>query len=189
MKGLAMKTKTLLATATVGLALAAMPAAALASDGIDVQDRCDETSFNAAGIDCHRPAGDGGGSVTLGALFATLAVNHAHENWRFKQDKVSLRGGQPLNIAMTRGGEAHTVTEVPSFGLGCVPELNAVVFPGQDPTAFPAACASPATFTPGIFGGDLIAPGLDFSKAGLSKGTHRFQCMIHPWMKSTVTVK
>jgi hypothetical protein len=189
MKGIAMKKTGFLATATVGIALAALPAAALASDGIDVQDRCDEATFAAAGIDCQRPAGDGGGSVTIDALFATLAARHEHPNWRFKQDKVTLRAGQPLDITMSRGGEAHTITEVPSFGLGCVPELNAVVFPGQDPTAFPAACADPATFTPGPLGGNLIAPGLSFSYAGLAKGTHRFQCMIHPWMKSTVTVR
>jgi plastocyanin len=188
MKGLAMKNR-LLAAATVGLALAALPATALASDGIEVQDRCDEATFNAAGIDCHRPAGDGGGSVTLDALFASLAADRQNDKWRFKGDKVTLREGQPLNISMTRGGEAHTVTEVPVFGLGCVPPLNEVVFPGQDPTAFPPECANPATFTPGIFGGDLIVPGMTFTKVGLSKGTHRFQCMIHPWMKSTVTVR
>ncbi len=185
-----MKTKTLLATATAAVALVAMPAAALASsDGIDVQDRCDVATFNAAGIECDRPAGDGGGSVTIDELFASLVQNQRNDKWRFKGDKVTIKAGQPLNITMSRGGEGHTVTEVPSFGLGCVPELNAVVFPGQDPTAFPAVCGAPATFTPGIFGGDLIAPGLDFTKVGLSKGTHRFECMIHPWMRTTVTVR
>lgn len=179
----------LLAAATVGLALAALPATALASEGIEVQDRCEEASFNAAGIDCHRPAGDGGGDVTLDELFASLAANQDNGKWRFKGDKVKIREGQALSIDMTRGGEAHTVTEVPVFGLGCVPELNAVVFPGQDPAALPAVCGNPATFTPGIFGGDLIVPGLNFTKVGLSKGTHRFMCMIHPWMKSTVTVR
>ena len=182
--------KSLLTLATVGLALAAGPATALADGNtLELQDRCDEASFTAAGIGCDRPEGDGGGSVTLDELFASLVANQSNDKWRFKQEKVTLRQGQPLNIAMTRGGEGHTVTEVQSFGLGCVPELNAVVFPGQDPTAFPAACGDPGTFTPGIFGRDLIAPGLDYSKTGLSTGTHRFQCMIHPWMKTTVTVR
>jgi plastocyanin len=181
--------KSLLTIATVGLALATAPAGALASDGIEVQDRCDVASFNAAGIGCDRPQGDGGGSVTLNELFGSLVANQANDKWRFKGDKVTIRQGQPLTIKMTRGGEGHTVTEVPSFGLGCVPDLNGPVFPGQDPFATPAICDNPATFTPGIFGGDLIAPGLDFSKTGLSKGTHRFMCMIHPWMKTTVTVR
>jgi plastocyanin len=137
---------------------------------------------------CDRPDGDGGGNVTLDELFSSLVADRTNDKWRFK-DKVTIKQGQTLNIKMTRGGEAHTVTEVPSFGLGCVPDLNGPVFPGQDPTARPEVCNNPAVFTPGIFGGDLIAPGLDFTKTGLAKGTHRFMCMIHPWMKTTVTVK
>jgi plastocyanin len=193
LKGLTMKNR-LLATATVGLAFAVTPAAALASDGgITVQDRCDHDSFVAALGDphaCDRPQGDGGGVTTFDELIASLIADRANDHWRFKEEKVALRAGQSLNVTMNRGGEGHTVTEVPSFGPGCVPELNALVFPGQDPTAFPAACGAATTFTPGFLGGDLIAPGLPgFSKVGLSKGTHRFQCMIHPWMKSTVAVR
>jgi plastocyanin len=181
--------KSLLTIATVGLALAIGPAGALASDaGIDVQDRCDTETFAVVPGGCHR-VDDSGSAVTLDELFARLAVDHAHPNWRFKSDKVTIRAGQPLPITMTKGGEGHTVTEVPSFGLGCVPELNAVVFPGQDPTAFPAVCGEQATFTPGFLGGNLIAPGLPSFSYALSKGTHRFQCMIHPWMKTTVTVR
>jgi plastocyanin len=185
MKGLAMTTKTLLATATAGLALALSPAAALASDGLTVQDRCDPATFNPAGIDCQPITGQGG-TVTLDALFGSLVAGAPNDGWRFRPGKISLREGQPLDIAMTRGGEGHTVTEVAAFGPGCVPEINAILFPGQAPAA---ECANPATFTPGIFGGDLIVPGLDFSKTGLAKGTHRFQCMIHPWMKTTVAVR
>ena len=180
-----MTTKTLLATATVGLALAVTPAAALAFDGLTIQDRCDPTTFSPAGIDC-RPLTQQGGTVTLDALFGSLVAGAPDDGWRFRKAKISLREGQPLDIAMTRGGEGHTVTEVAKFGPGCVPEINAILFPGK---AAAAECANPATFTPGIFGGDLIAPGLDFSKTGLGEGTHRFQCMIHPWMKTTVTVE
>lgn len=183
----------LLAVATVGLAFAAIPATAPASDGgITVQDRCDHDSFVAALQDehaCDRPQDDGGGVTTFDELISSLIADRANDHWRFKEEKVALRAGQPLNIRMNRGGEGHTVTEVPSFGPGCVPELNALVFAGQDQTP-PAACGAATTFTPGFLGGDLIAPGLPgFAKVGLSKGTHRFQCMIHPWMKSTVTVR
>jgi hypothetical protein len=181
--------KTLLIAAAVGLALAAGPATALAADGntIDIQDRCDPDSFQAQGVDC-APVTDQG-TVTFDELIGSLIANQSNDGWRFKQEKLTIRQGQPLNLRLSRGGEAHTITEVPTFGLGCLDFINALVFPGQDPTAFPAACAAPETFTPGIFGGDLIFPGGNFSKTGLSKGTHRFQCMIHPWMNSTVTVR
>jgi plastocyanin len=179
--------KSLLALASVGLALAVGPATALASSNtLEVQDRCDPNTFVPAGIDC-TPVTDQGGTATLDALFGSLVAGAPNDGWRFKPTKMTLRAGQPLNIALTRGGEAHTITEVEDFGPGCVPEINAIMFPGEDPAA---ECANPATFTPGIFGGDLIAPGLDFSKPGLSKGApHRFQCMIHPWMQTTVTVR
>ncbi|HUR85781.1 MAG TPA: hypothetical protein VMY78_10585 [Solirubrobacteraceae bacterium] len=185
-----MKKSRFLATATV-LAILATPAVAAADELIDVQDRCDPTTFNAALGDgaCAPLPGGRGGQVTFDELIGSLITDQENGAWRFKDDDVKLRRGQSLKVVMSRGGEGHTVTEVSSFGLGCVPELNALVFPGQDPTAFPEVCNDPATFTPGIFGGDLIAPGLDYEKTGLSKGVHRYQCMIHPWMTSKVTVR
>jgi hypothetical protein len=185
--------RTALAAAAAALALAALPASAAASGAeIEVQDVCDPVSFNAALGDgaCVRPAGDGGGSVAFDELFARLERRREHGAWRFKGDKV-VRDGEALRVSMTRGGEFHTFTEVAAFGLGCVPPLNAAVFPGQDPTAFPAQCADPLTFAPGaaVPGGTGILPGQSFTITGLQKGTHRFVCLIHPWMKSTVTVR
>jgi plastocyanin len=96
-----------------------------------------------------------------------------------------------LKITMTRGGERHTVTEFSSFGLGCISAINALVFPAQDPTAVPAVCDDPLTFASGatVPGGNAIRPGESISFTGLSKGVHRFMCMIHPWMKTTVAVR
>jgi len=45
------------------------------------------------------------------------------------------------------------------------------------------------TFAPGAAGGTAILPGESFSFTGVTKGVHRYMCMIHPWMKTTVTVK
>jgi hypothetical protein len=183
-----------LATATVGIALVAMPATTLASGpDLEVQDRCDPATFNAAPIPqpaCEHLAGDSGGLVTWAEFLARLEEKQAVGGWRFKGDKVTVKDGS-LDIAMTRGGEAHTVTEVDDFGHGCVPELNALAFPGENPFDFPAACGDPLTFAPGfaVPGGNLIVPGTSFSYRDLSKRTHRFQCMIHPWMRTTVTVR
>jgi hypothetical protein len=122
--------KSLLAVATAGLALAAGPATALASSTtLEVQDRCDVATFNAAGIDC-APVTDQGGTATLDELFGSLVAGEPNDGWRFKPSKITLREGQPLDIALTRGGEGHTITEVDMFGPGCVPEINAILFPG-----------------------------------------------------------
>ena len=184
----------LLATGCVALTFMIVPSGALASNAdIEVEDRCDPASFDAAlgAGSCVRPAGDGGGSVTFDELLARLGQKREHGKWRFKDDKVKLKYGESLDIAMTRGGEFHTVTEVGSFGLGCVPPLNELVFPEENPTNFPAECDDPLTFAPGadVPGGTGILPGQKFSFTGLSKGTHKYMCMIHPWMNSTVTVK
>ena len=40
----------------------------------------------------------------------------------------------------------------------------------------------------GIFGATGIAPGEELTTAALGSGTHRFLCLIHPWMRSTATV-
>jgi hypothetical protein len=193
MKGLAMKNRRLLAAATVGLAFAVAPAAALASDGgITVQDRCDPDSFADAQIECVRPAGDGGGAVTFNELISSLIANRANDKWRFKEEKVTLRAGQPLKVTMDRGGEFHTITPVAQFGHGCVPPLNALVFPGENAEDVPAVCAT--TLVPHLFDptgvGTGILPGQSFAYPGMPKGAvQRFQCMIHPWMKTTVTVR
>jgi len=43
-------------------------------------------------------------------------------------------------------------------------------------------------FIPGPDAGPFIPSGRSATIA-LTKGTHRFQCCIHPWMQSTVTVR
>src|SRR3954452_23910915 len=74
---------------------------------------------------------------------------------------------------VNEGGEAHTFTMVPKFGNGCVDALNPV--PGP-----PAVdCAT-------------IVPILPGGTADITVGqapTVLFQCMIHPWMRSTVDVR
>jgi len=182
-----------LALATAGLALAGASAAHASYVDIEVQDRCDPVTFDAAlgAGACARPAGEGGRVVTVDEFVDRLQRTHEHKAWRLKPERVTIKHGTPLNIAMTRGGERHTVTEVPSFGLGCIGAINALVFPDQDPTAFPAVCDAPLTFASGVTvpGGNAIRPGESFSFTGLAKGMHRFFCAIHPWMKTTVTVR
>jgi hypothetical protein len=34
-----------------------------------------------------------------------------------------------------------------------------------------------------------LAPGRSRTLTSLAPGVHRYQCMIHPWMRSTITVR
>lgn len=160
-----------LATLSV-LALLALPAAALAGDTRKVfaMDRCEPDSFNAA-IEPGTCVRNGG--VTFDNFVRRLnPQDGGHNAWRFSRHDVDLTAGQRLNVSNT-GGETHTFTEVVDFGAGFVPELNAALPPGTPP-------AEPI--------GDLgfIAAGQSLQLDPLSAGLHRFECLIHPWMRTVV---
>jgi hypothetical protein len=63
---------------------------------------------------------------------------------------------------------------VNAFGAGIVPDLNAI-FAVVPPPAVPI--------------GDprFMPAGTRVTISNLSRGTHKFMCLIHPWMRSTVT--
>ena len=48
---------------------------------------------------------------------------------------------------------------------------------------------APECDIPGIFGTTGIAPGGELEGQPLSTGTHLFECLIHPWMRTTVNVQ
>jgi plastocyanin len=143
-------------------------------------DECDPTTFNAvAGPDfCKNIAL--GYSTTFDNLFAEAAAGTPDPNWDFEPDTVSIKEGTILSV-VDQGGEPHTFTEVAQFGGGFIPGLNG---PGE--TTVPE-CA-------GGFGKVAVAKtrilqGSHIEVTGLSKGKHRFECCIHPWMRVTVEVK
>ena len=172
-----------LAAVTASLALAATAGASSSDPAvIQAQDACDPATFP-AGL-C-QPHGSSGPTVTFDEANAGLAKDHALGAWRFHDDKVEVRAGQPVVIEHGRGGEVHTFTKVAQFGLGCVPELNFAVFGTADVNP---QCAT----DPDIFTADLVIPGLRghaVPAAKLTRGTNRFECMIHPWMHATVVVR
>jgi hypothetical protein len=156
------------------LALAIVfPGSALAGDARNMQvlDRCDPASFNAA-------FGDGtcilrSGGVPLEQFLRRVnPKDGGHNAWRFSPGQARLTSGQSLRVN-NRGGEVHTFTEVVDFGGGFVEPLNATLPPGT-PLAVPI--------------GDLrfIEAGETIDLAALPVGTHRFECLIHPWMQTTV---
>ena len=90
---------------------------------VQMLDACDPESFNAvlgAGT-CTR----NGGGVTFDRFIALLERNQTVGSWRFSPTQVTVHVGDVL-IAVNRGGEVHTFTEVEAFGGGFIPELNAL---------------------------------------------------------------
>jgi hypothetical protein len=181
-----------LAAATASLALAAT-AGASKDEGVVVQSRdaCDPATFP-TGL-CHR-TDNSGGVVTFPELLTVVGKKHSHPAWRFTKDDVRVKRGTPVVVEFGRGGEVHSFTDVTAAGPdpspGCVGLLNGLIFP-TDATAAMCGTVDPGgaglgaiLATSGVFPG---GPPLVIDTS--TPGTRFFQCMIHPWMRTTVTVE
>ena len=167
--------------AVVVFAVLGWTAVALGSQGprVNMMDDCDAATFNAV---IGPGTCVGNGKTTFQDFVAQLQANGVVANksgkgWKFAPGDLELGAGQPF-IAVNKGGETHSFTEVQNFGGGCVAALNALLG-GLTPVP---ECATPA------FGATLVAAGGTLDVAGLSPGVHRFECLIHPWMRTVVTV-
>ena len=178
----------------VAIASLALTGAASASDGgavvIQSRDACDPATFP---VPCN-PADDSGGVVTFDELLATVAAKHSHPAWKFTKDHVTVKRGTPVVAEFGRGGEIHTFTDVTATGPdgpGCVALLNGLIFP----TAKLAdRCGAPddngvGVNLPAIVGSSGLFPGHPLTIDTSTPGTRFFQCMIHPWMQTTLTVE
>ena len=145
---------------------------------VNMQDACDDVSFNAA-------FGDGicidglGGGVTVDTFLQVLENSQKMGAWHFAPGKVNLRDGQAVQ-AYNSGGEQHTFTEVAEFGGGFITELNDLVGAGDTVDECDLFGGAPIEF---INPGDTSDPEVE------SPGTHKYMCCIHPWMRATVTVR
>ena|SRR5215218_6377411 len=170
------------------VALAAMAVAAKDVRNISVRDDCDATTFNAV-IGEGTCVGDG--DTTFDEFVAELP--DGHEKWRFNNDRTETDAA--VN-ATNRGGEVHSFTEVGKFGGGFIPFLNnpdedlapECVLLDANGEAVPADEVSSVP-GPGFNPNTIVPPGKTSPTQTLTKGTHKFQCCIHPWMRSVVTRK
>lgn len=163
--------------AALGLFLMTAGPAFGASDHktVKVLDDCDPATFNAALQDPNACVGDG--RTTFDEFIAEfLATPGSVKRWQFDRDEFGLEAGGVVT-AVNEGGEFHSFSEVTSFGGGCVDLLNAF----EPALAVPRDCET-------LNGGPLPA-GATLMTGPLSPGTHRFQCLIHPWMRSVVNVE
>jgi plastocyanin len=142
---------------------------------VDMLDKCDRTTFDAAigpGT-CTRRHG-----TTFARFIAELTANKSVRAWRNRPSKLEAEMGQRI-VAFNRGGEVHTFTKVAEYGGGIVPLLNQLA--GTPHVAPECLSLSPAEFVP--------PGGKDTEEPIATTGTVRFMCCIHPWMKTTVTVE
>ena len=155
--------------------VAAASRASLASGGtvrrIEILDACDPTSFDAVfGVGtCIRPGGR-----TLTDFIGEVSAKGEADAWRFAPGNIEARVGQTL-LAFNNGGEKHTFTEVKQFGGG----LNVVLNELSHNTVVAPECNTSTL----IAAGDSQTDHLD------EEGTELYQCCIHPWMRTTVTVR
>lgn len=146
---------------------------------VELQDDCDPVSFNAAlgpGV-C-----TGDGDTTFDELVTSLLEGDPDGHWRNHPDELHVRQGGRLTVTNT-GGEFHTFTEVAEFGPGCVADINDLMGLVGPPAADCGAAFEDleTALPPGGTG--------RIATADLEVGVHRFMCMIHPWMQTTVEIR
>jgi hypothetical protein len=176
----------LLVAGTLLVAVAAV--ASEDSRAFRVRDDCEPTSFNAAlGRVVCDPNFDG--DTTFTKFINELTEDRTVGAWRFNPDQTGLDRGQKT-ILESRAGEFHTFTRVADFGGGIVGLLNTLS--GAGPTR--PECGSldnlaAPTSTNRFVPPSSAFPGPTAGSADLPNGTTKWQCCIHPWMRSTITVK
>jgi len=146
---------------------------------IRLYDNCDPATFNAV-------LGDGtcvgSGTQTFNQFIAELTATQTATAWRNQPTYMKVHFGRPTQIE-NRGGEVHTFTQVAEFGGGLVPDLNNL---SGNPIVAPE-CEDLGTviFIPA--GTTLLGPVT--GNFQLPLGIHKFQCCIHPWMRTFIQVE
>ena len=145
---------------------------------VQLQDDCDPATFNAslgAGACLHSTSTAG---VTLSSFNAELSATQKVAAWRMVPSTLTVSENETLPVVNT-GGETHTYTEVANFGGGVVPALNQA---SGNPTPAPE-CLDRAEFD-----SSTVRSGQTMQHTFDEKGTEKYQCCIHPWMRQTVIV-
>ena len=145
---------------------------------IRLLDDCEPTTFNAVLGD---GACIGNGHTTFEEFIAELEETQDAHKWRNQPSSMNLNVGRSTLIE-NRGGEVHTFTPVAAFGGGFIPDLNGISgnpVPAPECLDFGSMVFIPA-------GG--IEEGPTAGSSGLPVGITRFQCCIHPWMRTVIEV-
>jgi plastocyanin len=160
-----------------------------------LSDNCDRPSWEAT------PGFQGACNVDAGGVtpdrFNADLPEGGNNNWWINNREETIKEGDSLFVDNV-GGEVHTFTRVDQFGQGVVPPFNAAV-PNDPPASGGEIVANPdGTPSFGTVVATAVAPDADHggffnsppsrTVSGLKAGTYKFQCLFHPWMRTTVTV-
>src|SRR5215216_1330949 len=173
--------RTLVWTAVAVIAVLSLSGVVGAIQGnkkIRLLDDCEPTTFNAVLGD---GACVGNGHTTFAEFIEELEETQDAHKWRNQPSQMHLNVGRPTLIE-NRGGEEHTFTPVSAFGGGFVEVLNGISgnpVPAPECMNFGSIVLIPA--------GEVVE-GPTAGSSELPVGTHRFQCCIHPWMRTVIEV-
>jgi plastocyanin len=161
----------------VGLAGALAGTVAAAADirVVRINDQCDPESFDAAlgPRTCVSPHT----GVQFDDFIRVLTQTQKVGAWNFAPRRLHVRDGETFQ-AENRGGEVHTFTKVEEFGGGTVEMLNEL---SGNPVPAPECLE--------LEPGDFIPPGGRSTPEMEEPGVHHYQCCIHPWLRTDVTVR
>jgi len=140
---------------------------------VDLFDACDPETFNAAlgpGT-CMR-----NGGVRFENFLELLGLHHSVGAWHMTPPQAHMGVGDLL-LAVNHGGETHTFTEVEDFGGGINSTLNQL----SGLTTVAPECTQ-------LQPGDFIPAGGSSSETEEDPGVEKYQCCIHPWMRTEVRI-
>ncbi len=173
--------RALVGAAFTAVALLSLTVGAGAIQGdkkIRMYDDCEPTTFNAVLGD---GACIGNGHTTFAEFIEELEETQDAHKWRNQPSQMHLNVGRPT-IIENRGGEVHTFTPVAAFGGGFIPDLNGI---SGNPVPAPECLNIPAlVFIPA----GATEEGPRAGTSDLPVGVTRFQCCIHPWMRTVIEV-
>ena len=172
----------LLALVGAGLTVVALAAATVGTASADnaqriqITDDCDPVTFAFVPGGCF-----GEGRTTFPQFLAEVQATGSAEDWDFAPSRAKVKAGQTV-IATNRGGEVHTFTCVTQFGGGVVDALNigankVLAVPCDFPSVFAAVRQT------------AVLQGKSTTANIGNAGTAMYQCVIHPWMRTTLHIE
>jgi plastocyanin len=146
---------------------------------IHTEDTCNPASFGAlcrAGFN---------GTTTREQFSAELAATKRVATWEYGGGDIRVNAGSTFRVDNV-GGEVHTFSVVANYGGGRVPGLNTA---SGNTVVAPECVAGPNASNVDIASATGINVTTGASGVMKTKGTFKVQCCIHPWMRSTVTIR